>query len=75
MTELTRRERLTRCYFHQEQDRPCVYVRTAFPPDDPGYDRLKAYMAAHTELKAFWDTAGEGIGRGEKSRKKRGTEV
>jgi len=55
--ELTRRERLTRCYRHQEQDRPCVYIRTAFPPDDPSYDRLKAYMRAHTERKAFWDTA------------------
>ena len=57
MTELTRRERLTRCYFHQEQDRPAVYVRTAFPPDDASYDRLKAYMAVHTERKTFWDTA------------------
>jgi hypothetical protein len=57
MTELTRKERLSRCYFHQEQDRPAVYVRTAFPPDDPSYDRLKAYMAEHTERKAAWDTA------------------
>ena len=57
MTELTRKERLSRCYFHQEQDRPAVYVRTAFPPDDPSYDRLKAYMALHTEQKASWDTA------------------
>jgi len=57
MQELTRKERLSRCYFHQEQDRPAVYSRTAFPPDDPSYDRLKAYLAAHTERKAHWDTA------------------
>jgi len=55
--ELTRRERLSRCYFHREMDRPAVYVRTAFPHDDPSYDRLKAYLAEHTERKAHWDTA------------------
>ncbi len=69
MTELTRRERLTRCYFHKEMDRPAVYLRTAFPPDDPSYDRLKAYLAAHTERKAFWDTAScESAGRTERRR-------
>ena len=57
MQELTRRERLSRCYFHREQDRPAVYVRTAFPPDDPSYGRLKAYLAEHTALKAQWNTA------------------
>jgi len=53
---VTRRERLRRCYFHEEQDRPAVYCRTAFPPDDPSYDALKAYLGEHTELKAVWDT-------------------
>jgi hypothetical protein len=50
-------ERLRRCYFHEELDRPGVYVRTGFPSDDPTYDRLKAYLAAHTELKRGWSAA------------------
>ncbi len=48
------RERLRRCYFHEELDRPAVYSRAGFPPDDPSYDRLKAYLQAHTELKRGW---------------------
>ena len=48
------RERLRRCYFHEELDRPAVYSRTGFPPDDPSYDRLKAYLQAKTELKRGW---------------------
>ena len=52
---MNRRERLRRCYFHQEMDRPAVYSRTGFPADDPTYDQLKAYLAAHTELKLAWD--------------------
>ena len=51
---MTRRERLQRCYSHQETDRPGVYSRTGFPKDDPSYDRLRAYLAAHTELKHTW---------------------
>jgi len=51
---LNRRERLRRCYFHEEMDRPGVYSRTGFPEDDPTYDRLKAYLAAHSELKRGW---------------------
>lgn len=54
---MTRRERLRRCYFHEELDRPGVYVRTGFPRDDPTYDRLKACLRAKTELKAGWPTA------------------
>ena len=45
MTPLTRRERLRRCYFHEELDRPAVYVRTGYPGNDPTYDAIKALMA------------------------------
>lgn len=41
---MTSHERLHRCYFHQETDRPAVYTRTGFPENDPSYDRLKALM-------------------------------
>ncbi|NLF17606.1 MAG: hypothetical protein GX595_10145 [Lentisphaerae bacterium] len=51
---MTARERLRRCYFHEELDRPAVYSRTGFPKDDPSYDRLKAYLAAHSEQKFGW---------------------
>lgn len=54
---MTRRERLTRCYFNREIDRPAVYSRTGYPPGDPSYDRLKAYLEAHTELKRPWSVA------------------
>ena len=52
---MDRRERLQRCYSYQEVDRPAVYCRTSFPTDDPTYDRLKAYLAAHSELKLRWN--------------------
>ncbi|MFW6189719.1 MAG: uroporphyrinogen decarboxylase family protein [Planctomycetota bacterium] len=51
---MTRRERLRRAYFHRPMDRPAVYNRTNYPPDDPSYDRLKAYLAQHAELKRIW---------------------
>jgi len=51
---MDRRERLRRCYFHQETDRPAVYCRTGFPKDDPTYDKIKATLHEHTELKASW---------------------
>ncbi len=51
---MDRRERLRRCFFHEELDRPAVNVRTGFPADDPTYDTLKAYLQAHTELKRGW---------------------
>ncbi len=51
---MTRRERLRRCYFYEELDRPAVYSRTGFPSSDPTYDTLKAYLLAHTELKRGW---------------------
>lgn len=55
---MTSRERLTRCYSNQEIDRPAVYSRTGFPAGDPGYDELKTYLRAHTEMKAGWSDAG-----------------
>ncbi len=51
---MTRRERLRRCYFHEEMDRPAVYSRTGYPADDPSYDPLRAYLAEHSELKRGW---------------------
>ena len=39
---MNRRERMKRCYFHEEIDRPAVYSRTGFPGNDPTYDRLRA---------------------------------
>jgi hypothetical protein len=53
---MTRRERLRRCYFYEELDRPAVYSRAGFPVDDRTYDRLKAYLQLHTELKHSWSS-------------------
>jgi len=39
-------------------DRPGVYSRTNYPPDDPSYDKLKAYLGAHSELKRGWSSQG-----------------
>lgn len=54
---MTRRERLSRCFRCEETDRPAVYTRTGYPDRDPTYDRLKAYMQAHTEQKAGFSSA------------------
>ena len=54
---MTRRERLKRCYFNQDLDRPAVYSRTGFPRDDPTYDRLRAYLGEYSELKTGWSAA------------------
>jgi len=51
---MNRRERLRRCYANEELDRPGVYSRTGFPGNDPTYDKLKAYLQAHSELKISW---------------------
>jgi len=53
---MTRRERLRRCYFYEELDRPAVYSRTGFPADDPTYDQLKIYLQSRTELKGSWSS-------------------
>ncbi len=52
---MNRRERMRKCYFNEEIDRPAVFSRILFPPNDPTYDRLKAYLDAHSELKLTWD--------------------
>jgi hypothetical protein len=54
---MTRRERLIRCYRHEEMDRPAVYTRVGYPQNDPTYDRLKAFMNANTELKGGWSSS------------------
>jgi hypothetical protein len=54
MMAITSRERLRRAYRHLEMDRPAAYSRTGYPADDPSYDRLKAYLGAHSELKVDW---------------------
>src|ERR1035437_5689861 len=51
---LTSRERLRRCYCHEEQDRPGIYFRTNWP-SDPSYDPVKACVTAHTDLKITVD--------------------
>ena len=52
---MNRRERLRRCYFNEQLDRPAAYSRTSFPENDRSYDKLKAYLLAHSELKEAWD--------------------
>jgi hypothetical protein len=52
---VNRRERLRRCYYHEELDRPAVYSRTNYPPDDPSYDGLRAYLAENAEQKHIWN--------------------
>ena len=48
---MTSKERLTRCYFGLETDRPAVYSRSGFPGNDPTYDKLKAYLARYSDRK------------------------
>ncbi len=52
--KMTRRERLNRCYFHEETDRPAVYSRRGFPSDDPTCARLIETLDARTEIKRGW---------------------
>lgn len=54
---MTKRERIKRCYFNLETDRPAVYSRTGFPPGDSTYDCLKQYIRQHTELKTGWSAS------------------
>ena len=46
------KERLTRCYFGHEIDRPAVYSRTSFPDNDATYDKLKEYLNRFSDQKA-----------------------
>lgn len=48
---LTSRERLRRAYFHEEMDRPGVWIGTLYPPDAPTYDVLKSYLRRHADAK------------------------
>ena len=54
--DLTRRERLERCYRHEEVDRPAVFARGALGKTDPSYAEMAAYVAEHSELKDHWPT-------------------
>ena len=53
---MTPRQRLERLYRHETVDRPGVYIRPGYPAGDPTYDRLRAYVRAHTECKCWWST-------------------
>ncbi len=54
------RERLRRCYFHEELDRPGVYFRENYPANDPTYDKVKQLIYSVTDLKCAWDPAWAG---------------
>lgn len=50
------RERLRRAYYLEEMDRPAVYSRTSSVPwDDSSYDKLRAFLTAECDQKAYWD--------------------
>jgi hypothetical protein len=48
------RERLCRCYCHEQLDRPGIYVRDSYPQNDATYDRLKALINSSADLKYKW---------------------
>ena len=60
MKELTSRERLHRCYFHEEVDRPAVYLRWVGMErgggdvGDPSYNDLKKLIIERTDRKAAY---------------------
>lgn len=54
MKSLTSKERLTRCFYHMETDRPAIYSRTSFPHSDSTYDDLKRLINEKTDLKSIW---------------------
>lgn len=49
------RERLRRCYCHEETDRPAVYSRTNYPDNDPTYAKLKDYLEKYSDIKRIWN--------------------
>jgi len=53
---LTSRERLTRCFFHQELDRPAVFCRANdLPKNDDSYEELERLIASKSDLKNTWN--------------------
>ena len=62
MQKLTARQRLERCYFHQETDRPGVYVRRGWPKDDSTYEPLIKLVDGQTDLKFGWSLRMPGSG-------------
>ncbi|MBI4024919.1 MAG: hypothetical protein HY360_08050 [Verrucomicrobia bacterium] len=51
---LNSRERLTRCFFHQETDRPAVTVWENYPANDPTYEKTRAYVSEHCDRRLTW---------------------
>lgn len=52
------RERLRRCYAHEETDRPAVCFWASYPVGDATYDGLRAYVESHSDLKPGWNATG-----------------
>ena len=52
--KLTSRERLRRCYFNEEIDRPGVYCRMYISDSDRSYEPLRALLAAKSDMKYDW---------------------
>jgi hypothetical protein len=59
MGKLTSRERLRRCFWHEELDRPAVYVRWGGMETntDPTYAEMKRLVLEKTDLKIPWDAS------------------
>jgi hypothetical protein len=51
---LTSRERLRRCFYHQEMDRPGVYCRPGLPVGDKSYDPLRKLLQQKADLKSWF---------------------
>src|SRR5690606_2099899 len=60
MKGLTSRERLERCYRHEETDRPGLYLRgvTAETPRHPSYEPVRRLIVEAGDLKFGWDPSG-----------------
>ncbi len=54
MKALTSRERLKRCFFRQEIDRPGIYFRMGIPRGDKTYDPFRKLVAKKCDLKYAW---------------------
>ena len=51
MDKLSSAERLKRCFFHEELDRPAIYLRMYISASDKSYDKLRALAREKTDLK------------------------